>query len=158
MKRFREFFEELKVSKRNGKVYKNPTNDEMKQIPTSARGIVLADGTFLVSGNTGSKSFHGILKLAASDEEVDFMDFSTYSKIEGNDDTFKKYAVEVQRVNKTNFWALGEAVFIAFMGARLKVEGGEEMVIKNIKKHFRAAKKLNPRVKFIMKDVTKFDE
>lgn len=154
MKSFKEFYEKFKVFKGDELlgIYKNPTVDEMKNIPADARGIIIASGDFFIANNNqGFKSLHAFMSdrailLYGVKNEIN-------KALEANPKKLKN-GITLQRVGKTNMFAIGETDGFIFDGDFIV---DQKKIKIDLKKLFTSAKKKNPKLKFLAKDIMEFE-
>lgn len=156
---FREFCEEFRVKKGDDEslgIFKNPTADEIKKLPKDVRGIVTKTGDVYI-GNIGHQmaGFHSeIHKRTAKiyrdriGDAVGFFSSGDYKK-----------GVTIQRVGNTRTFVLGETTPRTDLSLRYPLSNalGEQM-LKKIKLYIQKARKKNPGLKFVMKNIMELGE
>lgn len=133
-------------------IFKNPTSSEWSKIPADAKGFATRDGDLLLAADRRTtKGLHKSmvrsirsLGLVNADKKLS----SFFSK--------NQFAVSIQRIEKSMFFALGEASFLSpstGAGNIPKAKPPSDEKLKDVKMILKKVRKKNPRVRFLLKNI-----
>ena len=148
MKTLKQFLaEEFREKSKGMGIYKNPTTEEWKKIPSDVRALVDLMGNLFVTNVTGfiAGGVHrDIIKWLA---DLDYITSGKRSKFvtdyEGYD---VKEIITLQRVGKSMAFKFGES-------SHITSDVLDEPEYKLVKMILKKVKKNNPKVKFILKNI-----